>query len=91
MVREYKWRVPLEALRSLSSDSELVARTDGWFTSAEIAARAEDLCRWTIAPKGVTNALKLHMKHNLVEGRKIKQQSFSQAKVEVWTWKLREA
>ena len=90
MTRKYKWRVPIEALRSLSKEPELVARNNGWFTSAEISERAESLCRWDVAPRAVTNAMKLHSKHNRVEGRRVKQQSFSQANVEVWTWKLME-
>ena len=87
MPRKYKWEVPLRALRALTEESEQGGRK--WFSSAEISDRSESLCRWEVSQRAVAVAMSKHRKSGLVEGRRVRQQTFSQAKVEVWEWKLK--
>ena len=83
MARNYKWTVPLKALRAL------VSETSGtWFSSGSISDRAESMCRWEVSQRAVAVAMRKWMKQGIVEGRKVRQQTFSQARVEVWEWKL---
>lgn len=88
MPRAYKWEVPLRALRSLTEEEGPAGRR--WFSSAEVSERAESLCRWEVSQRAVAVAMNRHKSKGLVEGRRVRQQTFSQAKVEVWEWKLSE-
>ena len=87
MARAYKWEVPLRALRSLTEEGSAGSR---WFSSAEVSERAESLCRWEVSQRAVAVAMNRHKSKGLVEGRRVRQQTFSQAKVEVWEWRLTE-
>jgi hypothetical protein len=46
------------------------------------------MCRWEVSQRAVAVAMRKWMKQGIVEGRKVRQQTFSQARVEVWEWKL---
>ncbi len=83
MARNYKWTVPLKALRALTTES-----SGEWFSSGTISDRAESMCRWEVAQRAVAVAMRKWMKDGMVEGRKVRQQTFSQARVVVWEWKL---
>ena len=94
MPRAYKWEVPLRALRSLTEEhkAEGPERTGRrWFSSAEVSERSESLCRWEVSQRAVAVAMNRHKSKGLVEGRRVRQQTFSQAKVEVWEWRLTES
>jgi hypothetical protein len=89
--RAYKWEVPLRALRSLTDEHSSNPEGSGrrkWFSSAEISDKSESLCRWEVSQRAVAVAMNRHKSKGLVEGRRVRQQTFSQAKVEVWEWKL---
>lgn len=83
MARSYKWQVPLKALNILSDETGR-----SWFSSAEISERAESLCRWEVSQRAVAVAMRKWIKQGVVEGRKVRQQTFSQAHVEIWEWKV---
>ncbi len=83
MARAYKWTVPLKALRALTN-----ATSETWFSSGTISELAESMCRWEVSQRAVAVAMRKWMKDGVVEGRKVRQQTFSQARVEVWEWKL---
>jgi hypothetical protein len=83
MARSYKWQVPLKALTQLGEETGR-----SWFSSAEVSERAESLCRWEVSQRAVAVAMRKWMRQGVVEGRKVRQQTFSQAHVEIWEWKV---
>lgn len=83
MARSYKWEVPLKSLKVLSDETGR-----NWFTSAEISDRAESMCRWEVSQRAVAVAMRRWLRKGTVEGRKVRQQTFSQAHVEIWEWKV---
>jgi len=85
MARNYKWTIPMKALVALTEETG-----KSWFTSAEVSERAEGLCRWEVSQRAVAVAMRRWMKNDRVEGRKVRQQTFSQAHVEIWEWRVKE-
>ncbi len=83
MARDYKWKVPLKALRALSAEN-----SRSWFSSASISERAESMCRWEVSQRAVAVAMRRWKSKGVVEGRKVRQQTFSQASVEIWEWRV---
>jgi len=83
LAREYKWEVPLKALKVLTNDS-----SNRWFSSAEVSEQAETMCRWEVSSRAVAVAMRRWKKQGVVDGRRVKQQTFSQAHVEIWEWKV---
>lgn len=83
LARNYKWEVPLKALKVLTNDS-----SNRWFSSAEVSEQAEGMCRWEVSQRAVAVAMRRWVKLKQVEGRRVKQQTFSQAHVEIWEWKV---
>jgi len=83
LARNYKWEVPLKALKVLTNDS-----SNRWFSSAEVSEQAEGMCRWEVSQRAVAVAMRRWVKLKQVVGRRVKQQTFSQAHVEIWEWKV---
>ena len=46
------------------------------------------MCRWEVSSRAVAVAMRRLMKQGVVVGRRVKQQTFSQAHVEIWEWKV---
>jgi|TARA_R110002020_G_C16181059_1_gene764839 hypothetical protein len=93
MARSYKWTIPLKALEALTletSGGPEGGTGSGWFNSGSISERAESMCRWEVSQRAVAVAMRKWMAKGIVEGRKVRQQTFSQARVEVWEWRLLE-
>jgi len=84
MARDYKWTIPMKSLVVLTEETGR-----SWFSSAEISEKAEVLCRWEVSQRAVAVAMRRWMTKGRVEGRKVRQQTFSQAHVEIWEWKVK--